>query len=500
VTGVLAPAAEIASLSRLVEERLGVKTGEEDLEKLRTHLRNAYGGESPEALERALDSGDAAAFLTVNETYFFREPVHFHFLRKLLPSFGKSRGGGPRICSAATSTGCEAYSAAMLIEDYNRAARAGLVPGGPLCYHIDAFDINPRVIETAERGVYGGHSVRDDGSCFHYLAGPYLEKTGDGYRVDPALKANIRFFVHNLMDELFPLSYDLIFFRNAFIYFSARGRIRVLSNLAAALAGGGTLITGVSETAGVNHPALVEKNEENLFYFQKAPTPESAFSLRGEAAAPAVKTGAGTGDPPARLPGRSRGRGLDIDPPGLGLLMDREEEAAALTERVRRTVRTGAAGNAAPGGASRGGSLKAFPAGAPPGVSGNELAAAALCLLNRGDFRGAGEVLNFLEDQDDSSFTAFLRGEYFFLQDMFTEAEFHYKISRSKNNAFWPAFYRLSSLASAGALRKHRAGQALESLGRAGDLRYEVFIGGFSPDYYQGALLRQREDVCSFPD
>jgi chemotaxis methyl-accepting protein methylase len=70
------------------------------------------------------------------------------------------------------------------------------------------------------------------------------------------------------MHEL-PSTYDLVFFRNAFIYFSEQSRKRVLSNLSAALKKGALLILGVSETAGVNHSDFESKNTDDVFYFQK---------------------------------------------------------------------------------------------------------------------------------------------------------------------------------------------------------------------------------------
>jgi chemotaxis methyl-accepting protein methylase len=72
------------------------------------------------------------------------------------------------------------------------------------------------------------------------------------------------------MDELPCKEYDLIFFRNAFIYFSPQSRERVLSNLAAALKKDGLLITGVSETAAVQHDGLDGKNRDDVYYFQKS--------------------------------------------------------------------------------------------------------------------------------------------------------------------------------------------------------------------------------------
>jgi chemotaxis protein methyltransferase CheR len=254
----------MTNLSREAEERFGIKVDSDDVVKLRTYLWNTYEGEDGEIVDKVFSSGEAANFLTVNETYFFREPAHFSLLWDVLPSFEKT---GIRICCAATATGCEAYSVAMLIETYNR----GL--GLPLSYHIDAFDINPKVIETACRGVYGSRVLREDGSCFRHMADPYLNKTENGYQVLPSLKKNIRFFVHNLMDELPPNEYDLIFFRNAFIYFSHQNRGRVLLNLSKVLKEDGILLLGVSETAGAHNPCfnagLDERNQKDVFYFQK---------------------------------------------------------------------------------------------------------------------------------------------------------------------------------------------------------------------------------------
>ena len=248
------------TLRLAAEEWYGIKADEGDLEKFHTFLLKTYGGESQTILKRVFLSGEAAGFLTVHETYFFRETAHFAFLGNLLPSFEKS---GVQICSAAVATGCEAYSIAMMIEAYNKITET------PLSYYIDAFDINPKVIETASQGVYGERAMREDGSCYRYMADPYLRKTAAGYTVDAFLKRNINFFVHNVMNELPRTSYDIIFFRNAFIYFAPQNRDRILSNLSNALKEGGILILGVSETAGAHHADLEEKNTNDVFYFQK---------------------------------------------------------------------------------------------------------------------------------------------------------------------------------------------------------------------------------------
>ena len=248
------------SISRAAEELLGIKADPDDAKKLQEYIQKTYGAENPEIIKKVFSSGEAAGFLTVNETYFFREPIHFSFLLQMLPSFEKT---GVFICCAAVATGCEAYSIAMLIEAYNRSA------GTPIPYHIEAFDVNPKVIETACQGIYSANSLREDGNCFRYMTSPYLKKQENGFQVDGSLKKNISFFVHNLMDELPRKAYDFIFFRNAFIYFSPQNRERILSNLSGNLKEGGILIMGVSETAAAQPTALDAKNKDDVFYFQK---------------------------------------------------------------------------------------------------------------------------------------------------------------------------------------------------------------------------------------
>ena len=131
----------------------------------------------------------------------------------------------------------------MLLDMYNRNTEK------PVFYEIDAFDINPNVIETACQGIYNQRSLREDGSCFSYVSDLYLKKNDNKVYVEQELRNNIHFFVHNLLHELRPDYYDVIFFRNAFIYILPDYRERVLTNLSNALKESGFLITGISETA-----------------------------------------------------------------------------------------------------------------------------------------------------------------------------------------------------------------------------------------------------------
>jgi len=259
------------SISQALENWYGIKADPADIRKLQIHLLNNYGKIDQGILKEIFLSGEAASFLTVNETYFFREPVHFNLLREYLSVFERSF---IQIFSAACSSGCEAYSIAMLIEAYNKSSK------NPIQYHIDACDINPKAIDTAKCGIYSQRVLREDGSCFHYLVEPFFLKNEDSYEIDSCLKKHVSFFVHNLMNKLPLKEYDIVFFRNALIYFFPEKREIILSNLTSSLREGGILIAGVSETAGIYHVDLEQIFSNDAFYYRKKRSAVN-FSLQG---------------------------------------------------------------------------------------------------------------------------------------------------------------------------------------------------------------------------
>jgi len=108
----------------------------------------------------------AIDLLTTNETYFFREPKHFEFLEKevLLKLTNKKNF---RVWSAASSTGEEAYSIAMLLDDI-----LGFNP-----WEIFASDISSRVLKKAQQGHYLQHRI--DGIPKKYLKKYCLKGMGE---------------------------------------------------------------------------------------------------------------------------------------------------------------------------------------------------------------------------------------------------------------------------------------------------------------------------------
>jgi hypothetical protein len=225
----------------------------------------------------------------------------------------------------------------------------------------------------------------------------------------------------------------------------------------------------------VCHSCLENKNRGDVFYFQKTLPASKAAGVpkaytESSAAHPFARTLYAAESPQKASPEPPK-KELRFDVSKAGDILACEKSAAEHAERVRRVLQ-------------QGGDI-------PDAPDGSECIAAAAHFLRQEDFSGAGSVLLYMEKLDDSPITAFLRGEYYFLQDIFAEAEFYYKIAFSKDDAFWPASYRLCFLSSVGVLKKYRAEKSLEGLQNEREKHYEALLGGFSPDYYENVLSQK---------
>lgn len=195
------------------------------------------GGEAQEC-QTAVD------LLTTNETYFFREPKHFEFLRALLTRQPPANRGF-RVWSAASSSGEEAYSIAMLLADV-----LGNQP-----WEIFGSDLSLRVLARARKGQFPmerANNVPQD-----YLRRFCLKGTGPEagtLLVTSDLRSRVRFEQVNLVRQLPNVGqFDVIFLRNVMIYFDKDTKAAVVERLLGALRPGGHFIIGHSETLhGIN--------------------------------------------------------------------------------------------------------------------------------------------------------------------------------------------------------------------------------------------------------
>lgn len=216
----------------LVTGRLGKRIADLGLASFGDYFKR-IGGLDPEERQWAFNA------LTTNETSFFREPQHFAFLSEtLIPAHNRSDTF--RVWSAASSTGEEPYSIAMVL-----AERLGKGP-----WEVVASDLSTKVLDQARRGLYP--LERAEKIPKPYLRNYCLKGTGqqeDKFLIAPWPRDRVRFLQVNLVEALPNLgSFDLIFLRNVLIYFDPPTKKRVVEQLLAHLKPGGHFFSGHSES------------------------------------------------------------------------------------------------------------------------------------------------------------------------------------------------------------------------------------------------------------
>lgn len=210
------------------------------------------------------------SLLTVNETYFYREPEQLRLLtRRLVPRRLAERTGGPklRILSAGCSTGEEPYSIAM-------AMREEFGEGTAHLFTLIAGDIDHRAMTAARQAEYGVYSFR---AIPAELRQRYFSSTGgSNHLIDADLHAMVEFHALNLLAPHLPKvfsDFDVIFFRNVSIYFDEPTRRGILATLRDMMADGGCLIVGMTETLANDLGVFRLVEEDGLFYFVKGASP-----------------------------------------------------------------------------------------------------------------------------------------------------------------------------------------------------------------------------------
>jgi len=191
--------------------------------------------------------------VSTNTTDFFRERDHFEFLKKeILPKWKEREQ--MKIWSAATSSGEEAYSIAITIQEFNSLKNI-VIP-----YEITATDISEKILKQGASGTYSYDRVS---ALPHEILKKYFLKSHDKkyVKVVKEIRNKITFARHNLMDQIYPKGkrFDIIFCRNVLIYFDRETQRKVITKLYERLEPGGYLFLGHSESIfGMNLP-LIQK-------------------------------------------------------------------------------------------------------------------------------------------------------------------------------------------------------------------------------------------------
>lgn len=176
--------------------------------------------------------------LTTNETFFFREPDHFQILKDFIASL-RPVPNPFRVWSAASSSGEEAYSIAMVLADVLGGSR----------WEVVGSDISTRVLDRARTGLYP--MERNGGIPTDYLHRFCLKGQGaqEGMMlIGKQLRERVQFHHANLNGAIPDLGrFDVIFLRNILIYFQNDQKRKVVEALLPRLHRHGLLIVGHSE-------------------------------------------------------------------------------------------------------------------------------------------------------------------------------------------------------------------------------------------------------------
>ena len=253
---------EFKVLSTWIYDTLGVKMPPTKLILLESRLQKrlrALGVEKFNSYMEYVFSEDGCAqelpfmvdLVTTHQTDFFREEAHFDFLTQtalpeLIQRFEVGTHRPLQLWSAASSTGEEAYTLGIVLEEFLRKQQMGKT----FQYEILGTDISSGVLEKAREAIYPESRLGEMPQTLlrrYFLRSKDRERTE--FRVVPELRAKARFRLLNLMDERYRLpEMDLIFCRNVLIYFNKPTQEHVLQCCCQHLRSGGFLFVGHTET------------------------------------------------------------------------------------------------------------------------------------------------------------------------------------------------------------------------------------------------------------
>jgi chemotaxis protein methyltransferase CheR len=206
-----------------------------------------------------------ANLITTNETYMFREYDQLqafanHCLPEVLSAKQASGDRTLRIWCAGCSSGEEAYTLAMIVQEVFPQAQAWDC-------QIVATDIDENMLRKVAAARYGQRSVKDVPEEYK---GKYLIEEGDEYVVRRRTAAMVKPMHLNLHDRVglrAMRGFDFIFCRNVLIYFDDQSRKAVVDHFYSALNRGGYIFLGHSESIGRMSTAFrLKRFEEHLVY------------------------------------------------------------------------------------------------------------------------------------------------------------------------------------------------------------------------------------------
>ncbi|OFY49532.1 MAG: hypothetical protein A2W85_06760 [Bacteroidetes bacterium GWF2_41_31] len=249
-----------AMLERRIQNRI-IHLGSITPEAYFEYLQN-----NPEESTRLIEN------FMINVSHFFRDPLSFELLAKvaipaIIASKQRSDEHSIRIWSAGCARGEEAYSVAMLFNEYFAREMEQL--------NLDFFatDFDSQAIEKAKQGIYTSTSMKE---VKHGLLKKYFTEGDETYTIIPELKMKIQFSIYDLLyknsyapsESIFG-DFDLVLCRNVLIYFNQEFQKLILNKLIKSLAPKGVLMLGESEVLGDSFKEKLRQISKYAKIFEK---------------------------------------------------------------------------------------------------------------------------------------------------------------------------------------------------------------------------------------
>jgi two-component system CheB/CheR fusion protein len=184
--------------------------------------------------------------LLIGVTNFFRDPEAFQALEEqVIPHLfdDKPAGSAIRVWSPGCSTGEEAYSIAILLQERQEILKQSYT------LQVFATDIDSHAIATARAGLYPA-SIAADVSPERLARFFTAEQDGSGYRIHKGIRDILIFSEQDVLKDPPFSKIDLISCRNLMIYLGAVLQKKLIRLFHYALNPGGRLFLGTSESMG----------------------------------------------------------------------------------------------------------------------------------------------------------------------------------------------------------------------------------------------------------
>jgi chemotaxis protein methyltransferase CheR len=238
-------------LRKLLKERSGLDLSADKQYLVESRLvplaRRSNLAGIPELVQRMKGGAQALTSevveaMTTNETFFFRDKIPFDHLKELLPGLARTRAArrSLRIWCAASSTGQEPYSIAMLLKEMT-----ALFTGWRI--EIVATDLSQAVLEKSKAGLFSQFEVQR-GLPIQLLVKHFVQK-GELWQLNADIRGMVQHRQLNLLQDISHLgTFDVIFCRNVLIYFDQQTKAGIFGKISRMLEPDGVLALGAAES------------------------------------------------------------------------------------------------------------------------------------------------------------------------------------------------------------------------------------------------------------